>query len=224
MSRPPSDFSLQQHRDLLFELADALDVTLDAAHTQCLGRYVELVVSWNKKLDLTAAKGARAQLEVLLADALVLARPELVPQGMRCLDVGSGAGAPALPLLIARDDLFATLLEPLRKRVAFLRTAVGSLGLVGRSQISEAKLDPLAPVCSGLPFDVALSRATFAPELWAPAAMQLATRGIVLLASQPVPPAPAGSKLVHTHDYRLPWSDAPRRIAVYTTDVHAATS
>jgi 16S rRNA (guanine527-N7)-methyltransferase len=215
MSKPQTDFSLDQHKELLLELASKLGAALDDAHAQRLGRYVELVVSWNRKLDLTAAKGARAQLEVLLADSLVLSALELVPQGIRCLDVGSGAGAPALPLLIAREDLSCTLLEPLRKRVAFLRSTVGSLGLVERSQISETKLDPLAPACSGMPFDLALSRATFAPELWAPAAMQLASRGIVLLASQPMPAAPAGCELVHAHDYRLPWSDAPRRIAVY---------
>jgi len=219
MSRPQADFSLQQHRELLLELASALGVALDAAQVQRLARYVELVVSWNKKLDLTAAKGASAQLEVLLADALVLSSRELIPRGSRCLDVGSGAGAPALPLLIARDDLRATLLEPLRKRVAFLRTAVGSLGLVERCVINEAKLDPLLPVCAGAPFAVALSRATFAPELWVPAAMRLATRGIALLANQPTPPAPSGCEVSRTHDYRLPWSNAPRRIAVYSAEV-----
>jgi 16S rRNA (guanine527-N7)-methyltransferase len=121
-----------------------------------------LVVSWNRKLDLTAAKGALAQVEVLLGDALMLANPEIVKPSARVLDVGSGAGAPAVPLLLLRPDLSATLIEPLRKRVAFLRTVQGTLGLVDRTRVLEQKLDPNAPALADahesakLPFDVAL--------------------------------------------------------------------
>lgn len=211
----PQDFSPEAHATLLAELMQLLNVSLDAQTLQRMAAYVALVVTWNKRLDLTAAKGARAQLEVLLADALVLARTELIPNLSRCLDVGSGAGAPALPLLLARADLNATLLEPLRKRVAFLRTAVGTLQLVQRSVIIEAKLDLAAPEAPGAAVDVALSRATFAPEVWLSAALQLAPRALVLLAGQAEPAAPAGSALVHTHAYELPWSRAARRIAVY---------
>jgi hypothetical protein len=42
-------------------------------------------VEWNRKLDLTAARDAQTQLEVLLADALMLANPAFVPQGARVL-------------------------------------------------------------------------------------------------------------------------------------------
>jgi 16S rRNA (guanine527-N7)-methyltransferase len=133
------------------------------------------------------------------------------------VDVGSGAGAPALPLLLLRPDLRGTLVEPLRKRVAFLRTAVGTLALVERVRVLEAKLDAGAPALpdATLQHDVALSRATFAPELWTPAALQLAPVGIVMLASQEPPTAPPGCRLTHTRDYTLPWSAAARRIALY---------
>ena len=40
------------------------------------------------------------------------------------IDVGSGAGAPALPFALLRPDVSLTLVEPLRKRIAFLRTAM----------------------------------------------------------------------------------------------------
>jgi hypothetical protein len=57
-----------------------------------------------------------------------------------------------------------------------------------------------------------------------PAAMQLAPIGLALLASQAAPAAPAGCQLSRTHEYRLPWSAAPRRIAVYTRDSGGTTS
>jgi 16S rRNA (guanine527-N7)-methyltransferase len=215
MSTPQPDFSAQHHRALMIELAQALGLSLDSTSIDQLARYAELVVTWNKKLDLTAARGAQQQLEVLLADSLVLSSSDIVPAASRCVDVGSGAGAPALPLLLLRADLRATLVEPLRKRVAFLRTAIGTLSLAARVRVAEAKLDPERPVLTGSPFDLALSRATFDPAIWVPAALQLAPRVLALLAAKAAPAAPAGSQLLHTHEYRLPWSGAARTIAVY---------
>lgn len=212
-----NDFVRARDASRLTELVTALGITLDDAAAERLLRYVELVVTWNKKLDLTAARGATAQLEVLLADALVLSDVELTPRGSRVLDVGSGAGAPGLALLLARDDLHMTLVEPLQKRVAFLRSALGTLGCVGRARVLRAKLDPDAPQLTEaqLPFDVALSRATFAPEVWTALGVQLARRTLTLLAAQDTPPAPAGFALLFEREYRLPWSGAPRRIAVF---------
>lgn len=213
-----SDFARAKHAPLLPQLAAAVGCVLDPPALERLTRYVELVVAWNKKLDLTAARGAESQLEVLLADALVLASAELTPRGSRFVDVGSGAGAPGLALALARPDLRACLVEPLHKRVAFLRTVVGTLGCVDRVQLVHGKVEPHD---AGVPgeqqgsFDVALSRATFAPEVWTPLGVRLAPRSLTLLAAQATPPAPAGTELAREHAYELPWSRAPRRIAVY---------
>ncbi|MER5269208.1 16S rRNA (guanine(527)-N(7))-methyltransferase RsmG [Actinosynnema sp. NPDC002837] len=54
---------------------------------------------------------------------------ELLPQGSRVVDVGSGAGLPGIPLAIARPDLELTLLEPMARRVAWLTECVDALGL-----------------------------------------------------------------------------------------------
>src|SRR5262245_7384559 len=127
--------------------------------------------------------------EVMICDGVVLAKDDVIPTGSRCVDVGSGAGAPAVPLALLRGDLKLTLVEPLRKRVAFLRTVLGALGLVGRVSVLERKLDPEAPGLPEAPYDVALSRATFAPELWLTAGLALAPRILVLLAGQQPPAA-----------------------------------
>ncbi|WP_436623600.1 RsmG family class I SAM-dependent methyltransferase [Sorangium sp. So ce136] len=60
-----------------------------------------------------------------LADARLLS--EHVPEGRRVVDIGAEAGTPGLPLALLRPDLDVTLVEPLQKRVAFLRTATGTL-------------------------------------------------------------------------------------------------
>ncbi|MBW4719470.1 16S rRNA (guanine(527)-N(7))-methyltransferase RsmG [Saccharothrix obliqua] len=54
---------------------------------------------------------------------------ELLPQGCRVVDVGSGAGLPGIPLAIARPDLDLTLLEPMARRVTWLSEVVEALEL-----------------------------------------------------------------------------------------------
>lgn len=213
-----ADFSLARDRPLIDALAAALECTLAPGTVDALGRYVELVASWNRKLDLTAARDATAQVEVLLADALRLSMRDAVPEASRAVDVGTGAGAPAIALLLARPDINATLVEPLRKRVAFLRTALGTLDLVSRARVIEAKLDPEDPVVAGAPFDVALSRATFAPPIWVQAGCRLARRTLVLLAAQTPPEAPSGTRSTARLSYSLPSSHAQRCIAIYERD------
>ncbi len=151
---------------------------------------------------------------MLCADALVLAREALVPLRARLLDVGAGAGAPGLVLLLLRPDLDGTLLEPLRKRVAFLRTAVGALDLAGRARVVEDRLDPARPEVAGAPFDVALSRATFAPDRWLPLGLRLAKRALVLTAAAE-PPAGPRARAVAEARYAIPSSGAARRITAY---------
>jgi 16S rRNA (guanine527-N7)-methyltransferase len=54
---------------------------------------------------------------------------DLIPQGARIVDVGSGAGLPGLVLAIRRPDLRVDLVDPLQRRIAFLGEAVHRLGL-----------------------------------------------------------------------------------------------
>lgn len=197
-------------------LAEALRRPLADDARARLSAFGELVTRWNARIDLTAARSPEQLAEVLFADALVLADETLVPHAARVLDVGSGAGAPALPLALLRPDLSLVLVEPLRKRVAFLRTAIGSLeGLAGRVEVREDRLDPRSPSVAGSSFDVAMARATFAPEVWLPLALGVAKRALVLTAAEAPPDAPVGAHVLCDARYVLPRTSAPRRITVY---------
>lgn len=174
------------------------------------GRFAQLVSEWNERLDLTAARTPDAIAEIMLADALVLARPELVRAGDSVLDVGSGAGGPALALALLRDDLRLLLVEPKGKRVAFLRTAIGSLDLAPRVRVHEGRVEPKRPVSPpGGPFDVASARATFDPTTWARVGLALAPSALLLLAGEEAPPELHVEASVA---YELPFHRAPRRI------------
>jgi 16S rRNA (guanine527-N7)-methyltransferase len=199
---------------LIEQLARQLD--RDAAALPCaeLARYVREVAAWNRKINLTAAREPRALCEVLLADALVLADATASLAGARIIDVGTGAGAPIVPLLLVRPDLSALCVESLRKRATFLRTLTAKLGLLGRMRVREARIDLGRPQLEDN-FELACSRATFAPETWLAAGLVLAPRAVVMTASQPPPQAPAGSALESTVAYYLPFSGASLRISIY---------
>jgi 16S rRNA (guanine527-N7)-methyltransferase len=55
----------------------------------------------------------------------------LIPQAARVLDLGSGAGLPGIPLVLVRPDVQMTLLEPMARRVEFLRECLAELDLPG---------------------------------------------------------------------------------------------
>lgn len=54
---------------------------------------------------------------------------DLVPDSANLVDVGSGAGLPGIPLALARPDLRIVLVEPLARRVEWLREVISELGL-----------------------------------------------------------------------------------------------
>jgi 16S rRNA (guanine527-N7)-methyltransferase len=72
---------------------------------------------------------------------------ELIPEGSRVADVGSGAGLPGLTFAIARPDLHLTLIEPLERRVVWLEEVVLDLGLDNvdilrsRAEVAVGKVD-----------------------------------------------------------------------------------
>lgn len=201
--------------DVSKQLARAIDALLPEAkaHAAELARYVALVETWNKKIDLTAVKTAGAMVDVLIADSLAMASTELVPEGAHLLDVGSGAGAPAIPLAIVRPDVRVTMLEPIGKRVAFLRTVIGTLGLASRVTALDGRIDPKhpAPPASGSSaFTITSARATFAPDEWLAIGSALAPSVLVLTTGEE--PSHAGATRVARRDYRQPGAGAPRTI------------
>jgi 16S rRNA (guanine527-N7)-methyltransferase len=68
----------------------------------------------------------------------------LLPQGASLFDIGSGAGLPGVVIALARPDLKVTLIEPLERRVEFLKEAVVGLEIEvirGRAQDIKKSAD-----------------------------------------------------------------------------------
>ena len=68
---------------------------------------------------------------------------ELVPDGTKVVDVGSGAGLPGIPMAIAQPNAHFTLVEPMERRSSWLEEVIKDLGLgnvaVVRARAEEVK-------------------------------------------------------------------------------------
>ena len=91
-------------------------------------KYLDLLMEWNQKINLTALKTEEEIIEKHFYDSLLMAE-EIKFDDQSLLDVGTGAGFPGIPLKIVFEDLFVTLLEPTLKRVNFLDIVIKELGL-----------------------------------------------------------------------------------------------
>jgi 16S rRNA (guanine527-N7)-methyltransferase len=98
-----------------------------------LAVYAALVLAANRRLNLTGAKDGIAFAAHVL-DALTLADDVIGP----LIDVGSGNGVPGIPLAMA-TRAHVTLLEPIKKRAAFLAGALTELGLEGGAVAARAE-------------------------------------------------------------------------------------
>jgi len=113
-------------------LLQEVGVGFDESIRDALRRHASLIREWNAVASLVSARDAGRVEEIHTVDALSLA-PLLIRHGWGngLLDIGSGAGFPAIPLKILFPDLPVVLVERSAKKWGFLRRVVGVLGLQG---------------------------------------------------------------------------------------------
>ena len=120
-------------------------------------------------MDLIGDGAGEKTLESLVADSL--AALPWIPERGRLLDVGSGNGIPAIPLLLARPALRGVLLEPRERRWAFLRETVRELGC-----LAEVRRERLA-VHAGQGYDIVTVRGLSMEMWWVDACARLGSGG-----------------------------------------------
>ena len=161
--------------------AGRLGVRLEPHQLDQFRKYLDLLMTWNRKINLTAITDPEIVLDKHFLDSL--AAVPLVPPG-RLIDVGAGAGFPGIPIAIVRSDVKVSLLESIGKKASFLRTAVHELGL--GCEVLEMRLEDY----DGPKFDAAISRATFAPAEWLDRGSTLVRSGgcIIIMTGREHPP------------------------------------
>ena len=171
--------------------------------------FLDRAVAWNAHIDLTAARDAEELVDLMFADAAAVVASGL-DRGARWVDVGSGIGAPGLPLALLAPGLDVTLVEPRAKRVAFLRTVLTTLGSVA-VHVERCRSDTLEAGS----FDVAISRATLPPAEWLAEGARLATVRVWVLLARGACPSLAGWTVARDVTFQWPLTGRERRAVAF---------
>jgi 16S rRNA (guanine527-N7)-methyltransferase len=121
-----------------------------------LGIFLDELIRWNAKINLTGLKSRERIIHELLLDCFVPI--PFLPQKARVLDVGAGAGFPGLVMKICNPSLRVSLLEPKGKKAAFLRHVARLCGL-GRIQVIQARAQSKAEELASEGYEVVTARA-----------------------------------------------------------------
>ena len=180
-------------------------VELSSDARTMLSAYYSLLTRWNARLHLVAPCSPEEFATRHVLESLMLLKH--LPEGAKIADIGSGAGLPIIPCVIARPDLHATLIESSQKKSVFLREALNTVDRTGTIIARPFEEVPTPDVsfvtCRAL--DQFIEKV---PDIirWAPACSSLLFFGGETLREKL-------SK--ETHEYKIPLSE--RRFLFVTT-------
>jgi 16S rRNA (guanine527-N7)-methyltransferase len=147
---------------LLSRLSDGaarFGIDLTASQIGQYRQYLELLLEWNQRLNLTAIDDPAAVIDKHFVDSLSCATAIDFTQVSRLVDVGTGAGFPGLVLKLAFPHLQVLLLDSVEKRLRFLSRVAASLQLVGAETLHARAEDAGRDPSHREQYDLSVSRA-----------------------------------------------------------------
>jgi 16S rRNA (guanine(527)-N(7))-methyltransferase RsmG len=124
--------------DAVKKMIERCGLPFDRKTAEKLEKYVFLLKKWNFRINLTASS-EWSSIEPLLLEG-IWASQIYPPYAKTHLDLGSGAGFPAIPLKILVPDIQLDMIDSRLKRVSFLETVVSQLGL-SESSVYHGRID-----------------------------------------------------------------------------------
>ena len=100
---------------------------LDDKKIEQFKNYMDLLILWNEKMNLTAITDKEQIVLKHFADSLTISN--LIKDNSKVVDIGTGAGFPGIPIKIYNETLNVTLVDSLNKRIMFLDEVIEKLGL-----------------------------------------------------------------------------------------------
>lgn len=177
--------NIEEYSYFITEGVNRLGYSVTPEEVSQLLIFLETLQQWNTKINLTSVRDGREIIIKHFLDSLaglsVLPPKDSSTAPCRVIDVGTGAGFPGLPLKICRPKILLTLLEPRKKKAAFLHVVCGQLGLTGVDILSE-RIEILAKKSQyHASYDFLMSRALKVSEFLGPASSLLHANGQVVL-------------------------------------------
>lgn len=132
-----------------------IDINLNEIQLEKFYNYMNLMLEWNEKINLTAITEPDDIILKHFVDSLTIQK--YIGERKSLIDVGTGAGFPGIPLKIARNDINITLLDSLNKRIIFLEDVISKLKLENIEAI-HSRVEEFAKGKKEF-YDIATSRA-----------------------------------------------------------------
>ena len=184
---------------------------------QTLLRYVELLARWNATYNLTSVRDPLEMVTQHLADALSVVAPLRaklpVRSGRSLLDVGTGAGLPGLVIAALEPELQITCVDTVGKKIAFVRQAIGELGLANVTAVHgrvEQIRQPRVDVVCARAFASLVDLALWTRHLLLPDGVWMALKG--RQPDEEIAALPTDVEVFHVEQIRVPGMAAERCI------------
>ena len=166
--------------DLLKKGLIELGLMPSEEQTNAFMTYLSELKKWNKTYNLTGLKEDKDIIIKHFFDSLLYLKT-LPESEIRVADVGSGAGFPGLPIKIIRPEIEMYLIEPSRKKAAFLKHIIRQLGL-RKAEVIEKRIEEIrANQELAELVDVAVTRALFSIEDFMKKASHIVKEGGTLI-------------------------------------------
>lgn len=154
------------------ELLQPFGVELDPQQQAQLKTYLDLLLRWNRTINLTSIRDPEQIVVRHFGESLFVQSRDTLDGDL--LDIGSGAGFPGLALKIVLPGIPATLLEPIAKKRAFLKEVIRSCGMTA-VEVRPERLEEMIRL--GSQFRLATARAVGAMDRLAAQASEILAEG-----------------------------------------------
>lgn len=195
-------------------------ITITAEMSEKLVKLCDFMVEYNKNVNLTSITDFEEVVVKHFVDSVLPFFMVDIPQGSSFIDVGTGAGFPALPLLVVRPDLKGTLCDSLNKRCVYLELVCKEIGV--KAEIIHARSEELGRKKREC-FDFATARAVAAMPVLSEYCVPFVKVGGSFIALKSVNEdidsaagavAKLGGEISLIKDYTIPNGDSRRLVVV----------
>lgn len=195
-------------------------ITITAEMSEKMIKLCDFMVEYNKNVNLTSITDFEEVVVKHFVDSVLPFFMVDIPQGSSFIDVGTGAGFPALPLLVVRPDLKGTLCDSLNKRCVYLELVCKEIGV--KAEIIHARSEELGRKKREC-FDFATARAVAAMPVLSEYCVPFVKVGGSFIALKSVNEdidsaagavAKLGGEISLIKDYTIPNGDSRRLVVV----------